>query len=63
MGDSPEFIHRVDGKPDQFVVFCRYGCNEDFMKDPAPSLARLAAAKAAKAKAATKKEEAPQGHH
>jgi len=63
MGKSPEYIYRVDGKPDQLVVFCCDGCNEDFLKDPAPYLAKLAAAKEAQAKAGTKKEEAHKGHH
>lgn len=63
MGDSPEYIYRVDGQPDQLVVFCCDGCNEDFIKDPAPYLAKLAAATAAKATAGTKKEDAHKGHH
>lgn len=63
MGESPEYIYRVEGKPDQLVVFCCDGCNEDFMKDPAPYLAKLTAAKGAKAKEATKTEEAHKGHH
>lgn len=63
MGDSPEYIYRVEGKPDQLVVFCCDGCNEDFLKDPAPYLAKLDAAKDAKAKAAPKKEDAHKGHH
>jgi len=63
MGDSPEYIYRVEGKPDQLVVFCCDGCNEDFLKDPAPYLAKLEAAKGAKAKTGTKKEDAHQGHH
>lgn len=63
MGDSPEYIYRVEGKPDQLVVFCCDGCNEDFLKDPAPYLAKLEAAKDAKAKGGTKKEDAHKGHH
>jgi hypothetical protein len=63
MGDSPEYIYRVEGKPDQLVVFCCDGCNEDFLKDPAPYLAKLDAAKDAKAKAGAKKEDAHKGHH
>ncbi len=63
MGDSTEYIYRVAGKPDQLVVFCCDGCNEDFMKDPAPYLAKLDVAKDAKAKAGTKKEETHKGHH
>lgn len=63
MGDSPEYIYRVEGKPDQLVVFCCDGCNEDFMKDPAPYLAKLDAAKDAKAKAGKKSEESHKGYH
>jgi len=62
MGESPEYIYRVEGKPDQLVVFCCDGCNEDFLKDPAPYLAKLAAAKDAQAKAGSKKEDAHKGH-
>jgi YHS domain-containing protein len=54
MGDSAEYIYRVDGKADQLVVFCCDGCNEDFLKDPATFLAKLDAAKDAKSKAAHK---------
>jgi hypothetical protein len=49
MGKSPEYIYRVDGKPDRLVVLCCDGCEEDFMKDPAKHLAKIDAAKAAKA--------------
>jgi hypothetical protein len=63
MGDSPEYIYRVEGQPDQLVVFCCDGCNEDFMRDPASYLTKLAAAKSAKAKEAPKTEEAHKGHH
>ena len=63
MGESPEYIYRVKGKPDQLVVFCCDGCNEDFLKDPAPYLAKLAAAKEAQANAGAKKEDANKGHH
>lgn len=63
MGESPEFIYRLEGKPDQLVVFCCDGCTEDFLKDPAPFLAKLAAAKDAKAGAGTKKEEGHKAHH
>lgn len=63
MGQSLEYIYRVEGKPDQLVVFCCDGCNEDFLKDPASYLAKLEAAKDAKAKTGTKKEGAHQGHH
>ena len=50
MGKAPEYIYRVDGKPDRLVLFCCSGCEEDFMKDPAKHLAKLDAAAAAKAK-------------
>lgn len=51
MGKSPEYIYRVDGKPDRLLVFCCDGCEEDFMKEPAKYLAKLdAAAKAKPAK-------------
>jgi hypothetical protein len=63
MGEAPEYIYRVEGKPDQLVVFCCDGCNEDFLKDPALYLPKLDAAKNAKTKAGTKKEEAHKGHH
>lgn len=63
MGKSPEYIYRVEGKPDQLVVFCCDGCNEDFLKDPAPYLAKLDAAKDEKAKTGTKKEDAHKGHN
>ena len=53
MGKSPEYIYRVDGKPDRLVVFCCDGCEEDFMKDPAKYLAKVDAA--AKAKASSSK--------
>jgi hypothetical protein len=50
MGKSPEYIYRVDGKPDRLVVFCCDGCEEDFAKDPAKHLEKLdAAAKKSKA--------------
>lgn len=60
MGESAEYIYRVEGKPDRLVVFCCDGCNEDFLKEPAPYLAKLEAAK--KAKEGAKKPEAHQGH-
>jgi hypothetical protein len=63
MGESPEYIYRVEGKPDRLVVFCCDGCNEDFLKDPAPYLAKLDAAKAEQAKAGTKKEDTHKAHH
>ncbi len=53
MGDSPQFIYRVDGKPDRLVVFCCDGCIDDFKGDPAKHLAKLDAAQA-KADAANK---------
>ena len=52
MGKSPEYIYRVDGKPDRLVVFCCDGCEDDLLKEPAKYLAKLDAA--AKKKAATK---------
>jgi hypothetical protein len=63
MGDSAEYIYRVEGQPDQLVVFCCDGCNEDFLKDPAPFLAKLDAARNAKAKTDPEKKEAHKGHH
>lgn len=60
MGDSPEYIYRVEGKPDQLVVFCCDGCNEDFLKDPAPYLAKI---EAAKAKQGAKKPAEKAHHH
>lgn len=50
MGKSPEYIYRVDGKPDRLVVFCCAGCDEDFLKDPAKHLAKIDAAAKAKGK-------------
>ncbi len=44
MGKSPEYIYRVDGKPDRLLIFCCDGCEEDFMKEPAKYLAVLDAA-------------------
>jgi hypothetical protein len=63
MGESPEYIYRVEGKPDRLVVFCCDGCNEDFLKDPAPYLAKLDAAKTAKKKESGKKADGHKGHH
>jgi hypothetical protein len=63
MGKSPEYIYRVEGKPDQLVIFCCDGCEEDFMKTPATYLAKIEAAKKAKDKTGTKKEESHKGHH
>lgn len=48
MGKSPEYIYRVEGKPDRLVMFCCDGCEEDFMKDPAKYLAKVDAAAKAK---------------
>lgn len=45
MGDSPEYIYRVDGQPDRLVVFCCKGCEEDFRADPATHLAKIDGAK------------------
>ena len=44
MGKSPEYIYRVEGKPDRLVVFCCDGCEEDFIEEPAKYLAKLDAA-------------------
>lgn len=38
MGKSPEYIYRVDGKPDRLLIFCCDGCEEDFMREPAKYL-------------------------
>lgn len=51
MGKSPEYIYRVDGKPDRLLIFCCDGCEEDFMKDTAKYLAALDAAAKKKATA------------
>jgi hypothetical protein len=48
MGKSPEYIYRVNGKPDRLIVLCCDGCEEDFMKDPAKHVAKLDAAAKAK---------------
>lgn len=63
MGKSPEYIYRTEGKPDQLVIFCCDGCEEDFMKTPATYLAKIEAAKKAKDKTGAKKEDAHKGHH
>lgn len=52
MGKSPEYIYRVDGKPDRLLVFCCDGCEEDFMKEPAKYLAKIDAAAKAKSTSA-----------
>ena len=49
MGKSPEYIYRVDGAPDRLVILCCDGCEEDFTKEPAKYLAKIDAAKAARA--------------
>ena len=54
MGKSPEYIHRVDGKPDRLVVFCCAGCEEDFLKEPAKYIAKLDAAATKTQRAARK---------
>jgi hypothetical protein len=61
MGKSPEYIYRVDGKPDRLVVFCCDGCEEDFLKDPAKYLTKIDAAAKAKSSPAPKAD-APKGH-
>jgi hypothetical protein len=48
MGDSPEYIYRVEGQPDRLVIFCCEGCEEDFNADPAAHLAKLDGAKSKK---------------
>lgn len=60
MGKAPEYIYRVDGKPDRLVVFCCDGCEEDFLKNPEAALAKLE--KPAKA-AGVKKADAAHGQH
>ena len=50
MGKPPEYVYKVNGKPDRLVLFCCSGCEEDFLKDPAKHLAKLDAAAAAKTK-------------
>ncbi len=61
MGKAPEYIYRVEGQPDRLVVFCCNGCDEDFMSDPAKYLAKIDAAK--KAKASLKQGNGHGGHH
>ena len=64
MGKSPEYIYRVDGKPDRLVVFCCAGCDEDFLKDPVKHLAKIDAAAKSKGKTgATPKADASKGEH
>jgi hypothetical protein len=62
MGKSPEYIYRVDGKPDRLVVFCCDGCEEDFMKDTAKYLAKIEAAKSKGGKGAAPKPDAKDAH-
>ena len=63
MGKAPEYIYRVDGKPDRLVVFCCGGCDEDFLKDPAKHLAKIDAAKAGKAGGSGGAKDAHKGKH
>ena len=66
MGKSPEYIYRVEGKPDRLVVFCCDGCEGDFMKDPGKYLAKIDTAKSkGRAGAAPKGDEKNphKGHH
>ncbi|RRJ98939.1 hypothetical protein Ga0100230_011665 [Opitutaceae bacterium TAV3] len=58
MGKPFVYTHKQDGKPDQTVKFCCKMCVGSFKKDPAPALAKIAAAREAKAKAETKIEAA-----
>jgi hypothetical protein len=62
MGKSPEYIYRVEGKPDRLVVFCCAGCDEDFLKDPVKHLAKIDAAKAGKAGGSDAPKDANKGH-
>ncbi len=61
MGKSPEYIYRATGKPDRLVVFCCSGCEDDFTKDPAKHLAKIDAAKAAKASGKSKAKAGAEG--
>lgn len=45
MGETFEYIHRVDGEPDRLVRMCCEGCLRKFKKEPSKYLARLDAAK------------------
>lgn len=63
MGKSPEYIYRVNGKPDRLVVFCCSGCDEDFLKDPEKHLAKIDAAKAGKAGSSGGAKGGHKGHH
>jgi len=62
MGKSPEYIYRVDGKPDRLVVLCCDGCEEDFTKEPAKYTAKLDAAAKAKGTASKKPDGAKSSH-
>jgi hypothetical protein len=62
MGKSPEYIYRVTGKPDRFVVFCCAGCDEDFLKDPAKHLAKIDAATSGKAAGSGAAKDPHKGH-
>ena len=63
MGKSPEYIYRLDGKPDRLVVFCCGGCDEDFLKNPAKHLAKIDASKAGKAGGSGAAKDAHKGHN
>jgi hypothetical protein len=41
MGDSYEYIHKEEGKPDRVVKLCCKMCVAKFKKDPAKYLAKL----------------------
>lgn len=62
MGKSPEYIYRVDGQADRFVVFCCDGCEEDFLKDPAAALKKIDDAAKGAASAPKKTEGGHHGH-
>jgi len=63
MGQSPEYIYRVDGQPDRLVLFCCDGCEEDFLKEPARYLAKLKAARGAQEAPDGDKPAGHMGHH
>ena len=50
MGKPQDYIYQVPGQTDRLVRFCCNDCVKDFNKDPAPALAKIDAAAAAKAK-------------
>lgn len=54
MGKSPQYIYRLEGKPDRLVILCCDGCEEDFMKEPAKYVAKLDAAAKTKGAAGKK---------